>query len=175
MAPSVGPEAPTAVVSFPTDPGAPITVDFISASLQVIIVEKDSVPKDAAKIPAEEWAVAGVYVLLGAPTKEGLTVRARPGYGADVLKRLRDHPTENPWFVRAIVARDKEGWNSAQAGYLEGRLHDLCRESPEIDHDFRRDGDDTLQLHEEGLLERRALAGIIGTLRITGVGLQPIW
>jgi hypothetical protein len=46
---------------------------------------------------------------------------------------------------------------------------------PRLDHDFRRDGDDTLQPHEEGLLERRALAGIIATLRIAGVVVRQTW
>jgi hypothetical protein len=92
----VDPEAPTAITSFPTDPGAPIIVDFLSTSLQVMITQKDSVPNEAKKISAVDWAVAGVYVLLGPPTAAGRTVRARPGYGADVLNPVRAVTTAPP-------------------------------------------------------------------------------
>lgn len=96
------------------------------------------------------WAVAGVYVRLGLPERGGI-VRARPGSGHDVLARLRLHPWEKPLFTRAIVGRDTSlGWNSAEAGYIEGHLHDLCRASDGVEHDFRRDQDPTLQKHEEG-------------------------
>jgi hypothetical protein len=113
-------------------------------------------------------------VLLGLPEGEGV-VRARPGCGHDVLARLRQHPRETPWFTRAIVARDTRlGWNSAQAGYIEGRLHDLCRASNGVEHDFRLDRDDTLQTHEEDLIEQRYLPAIVAALQLTGVPIVPI-
>lgn len=94
----------------------------------------------------------------------------------DVLFRLRQHLTRIDWFTRAVVARDiRQGWNSAEAGYLEGRLHDLCRSSDGVQHDFRRDHDATIQGHEQALHERLYLPGIIAALRLAGVPIEAIW
>jgi hypothetical protein len=165
---------PVAVVRFSGDPLAPITILFIDATIEVMMVPKASVPRDAGQIAADIWAVAGVYVLLGLPETEGV-VRARPGSGHDVLARLRQHPRENPWFTRAIVARDTRlGWNSAEAGYIEGRLHELCRMSEGVDHDFRRDQDHTLQKHQEDLIEQRYLPAIVAALQLAGVPIDPV-
>ena len=171
-----GPESPIAVVRFPADPGAPITLSFLSVPVEVMIVEKESVPMGAGKIASEDWAVAGVYVLLGPASGPDAKIRARPGMGSDVLFRLRQHPTENDWFTRAVVARDmRQGWNSAEAGYLEGRLHDLCSNADGVEHVYRRDHDETLQDHEEHLIERLYLPGIIAALRLAGVPIEATW
>ncbi len=131
---------------------------------------------EASRIDSADWAVAGVYILLGPATRPEAKIRARPGMGNDVLFRLRQHPTENAWFTRAVVARDiRQGWNSAEAGYLEGRLHDLCRDADGVEHDFRRDHDGSLQSHEERLIERLYLPGIIGALRLAGVPIDATW
>jgi hypothetical protein len=115
-------------------------------------------------------------VLLGPANDPDAKIKARPGMGSDVLFRLRQHPTENSWFTRAVVARDmRQGWNSAEAGYLEGRLHDLCRNADGVEHVSRRDHDGTLQTHEEHLIERLYLPGIIAALRLAGVPLEPTW
>lgn len=164
---------PVAVVRFSGDPLAPITMQFIDATIEVMIVPNESVPREADQITTETWAVAGAYVLLGPPEAGGV-IRARPGSGHDVLVRLRQHPTETPWFTRAIVARDtRQGWNSAEAGYIEGRLHRLCRASSGVEHDFRRDQDPTLQAHEEDLIDRRYLPAIIAALQLAGVPIDP--
>jgi hypothetical protein len=105
--------------------------------VEVMLVSKESISREAGRIAAEIWAVAGVYVLLGVPESQAV-IPARPGSGRDVLARLRQHPRKTPWFTRAVVARDtRQGWNSAEAGYIEGRLHTLCRASAGVEHDFR--------------------------------------
>jgi hypothetical protein len=168
------PAAPSALIRFAEVAGAPIEMRFVGCSLEVLLVDREMVPREADAIP-KNWALAGVYVLLGPPTKDGPVVRARPGFGNDVLKRLREHPKESPWFRRALLACDREAWESGHARYLEGRLHDLCRANALIDHDFRRDGDKTLKPHTEAFLERQSLAGIIGALMVAGVPIEPTW
>ena len=146
---------------------------FIDATIEVMLVAKESVPREEERIAAEIWAVAGVYVLLGPPEGTAL-IRARPGSGHDVLARLRQHPKLTPWFTRAVVARDtRQGWNSAQARYIEGRLHALCRASAGVEHDFRLDRDQTLQAHEEELLDRRYVPAIVAALQLSGAPIQP--
>lgn len=164
---------PVAVVRFSGDPVAPITMQFIDATVEVMIVPKQSVPREADQITTETWAAAGAYILLGPPEERG-AVRARPGSSHDVLARLRQHPRETPWFTRAVVARDTRiGWNSAEAGYIEGRLHEMCRSSEGVEHVFRRDEDRTLQLHEEELLDRGSVPAIVSALQLTGVPIDP--
>jgi hypothetical protein len=170
MTESGRPSPPVAVVRFTLDATEPITMLFIDATIEVMLVAKESVPLNANRIARDLWGVAGVYVLLGTPTTDDSLVRARPGMGSDVLARLRQHPAESPWFTRAVVARDtRQGWNSAEAGYIEGRLHDLCRASIGVEHDFRRDHDATLQSHEEALLDQRYLPPIVAALQLAGV------
>jgi hypothetical protein len=210
-------EAPLAVVRFSADAHDPIRISFISLPVEAMLVHKESVPLSAGKIAAEEWAVAGVYVLLGPPRvgehdgeeedpSEGEDgedepsgaaedggeprdesdadtanasrplIRARPGMGRDVLKRVRQHPAKNPWFTRVVMARDtRQGWHSAEAGYLEGRLHDTCSTNKRVQKVGRHDSDETLQRHEEELMERQYLPGIIAALRVAGVPLDATW
>ena len=172
----VDPEPPVAVVRFPADSGAPIRLSFLGAPVEAMIVDRESVAASAGKILTEEWAVAGVYVLLGPATDSGSKIRARPGMSTDVLFRLRQHLARIDWFTRAVVARDiRQGWNSAEAGYLEGRLHDLCRGSDGVEHIFRRDHDETIQDHEQTLFERLYLPGILAALRLAGVPIEATW
>jgi hypothetical protein len=157
---------PLAVVRFSPDHREPIKMLFIDATIEVMLVSRESVYD--GKINAGVWGVAGVYVLLGPPKGDAL-VCARPGASHDVLLRLREHSSASPWFTRAIIARDTiQGWNSAEAGYLEGRLHRLCRASPGIEHDFRLDRDPTLQSHREEILDRRYLPAIVAALQLAG-------
>jgi hypothetical protein len=163
---------PVAVVRFAADHAEPITMLFIDATIEVMLVLKESVPGYAGRIARDIWGVAGLYVLLGPPQGDAL-VRARPGSSHDVLARLRQHPAESPWFTRAVVARDtRQGWSSAEAGYLEGRLHNLCRASTVVEHDFRRDEDQTLQPHEREMLDRRYLPPIVAALHLAGAPIE---
>jgi hypothetical protein len=170
---TTGPAPPVAVVRFPIDYADPITMLFIDATVEIMLVAKESIPGEAGRIARDIWGVAGVYVLLGPPTTDRAIVRARPGSSHDVLARIRQHPAALPWFTRALVARDtRQGWSSAEAGYLEGRLHELCRASPGIDHDFRLDEDRTLQPSEEAMLERRYLPAITAALQLAGAPIE---
>jgi hypothetical protein len=145
---------------------------FVDATIEVMLVPKESIASDSGRIPRDIWGVTGIYVLLG-PSEGSALIRARPGWGHDVLTRLRQHPAESPWFTRAVVARDtRQGWSSAEARYLEGRLHDFCRASSEVEHDFRLDHDRTLQSHEEAILDRRYLPAIVAALHLAGAPIE---
>jgi hypothetical protein len=115
------PESPIAIVRFPAEPRAPITLSLLSVPVEVMIVEKESVSRKAGKIASEDWAVAGVDVLLGPASDPDAKIRARPGMGGDVLFRLRQHPTQNDWFTRAVVARDMRQSESSSRVEAYGR------------------------------------------------------
>jgi len=167
----------TAIVHCAADPAEPIIISFTGATIELLVAPKTSVPKEQGRIDRHIWGVTGAYVLLGPATEDRATIRARPGQSSDVLNRVEQHVAESEWFTRAVLARDaRQGWNSAEAGYIEGRLHHLCRESPGIEHTFRRDQDRTLQEHEEALLENQYMPAFVAALRLIGVpinGGQP--
>jgi len=132
---------------------------------------KDAVPLEKDRIERDLWGVAGTYVLLG-PSSTAL-IRARPGMASDVLFRVRQHLRESEWFTRVVIARDtRQGWNTAEAGYLEGRLHRLCRESPGVEHVDRMDSDHSLQEEERTRLDAKYLPAIVAALRVAGVPLE---
>jgi hypothetical protein len=161
------------LVRLSADHADPITVHFVDATIEVMLVLRESIPGRAGRISQDTWGVAGVYVLLGPAARGVALVRTRPGSSHDVLARLRQHRAESPWFTRALAARDtRQGWNFAEVGYLEGRLHNLCRASSGVEHDFRRDEDRTLQHHEKELLDHRYLPPIIAALHLAGVPIE---
>jgi hypothetical protein len=160
----------TAIVHCAADPAEPVIISFTGATIELLVAPKTSVPKEQGRIDRHIWGVTGAYVLLGPATEGGAAIRARPGQSSDVLNRVEQHIAESEWFTRAVLARDtRQGWNSAEAGYIEGRLHRLCRESPGIEHAFRRDQDRTLQEHEEALLENQYMPAFVAALRLIGV------
>jgi len=103
-------------------------------------------------------------------------VRARPGRSGDVLQRVRQH-TADPdlgWVRRAVLVRDtRQGFNTAEAGYLEGRLHDLCAAAPGVEQVGRADSDDTLREWQSDELDRRYFSHIRAVLELVGVPTEP--
>jgi hypothetical protein len=168
------PAAPWCSLTFAAEPKKPIQVHFRGTNLEILLVEKEMVPRATGAIP-RDWAGVGVYVLLGRPRTREAVVTAYPGYTSDLLTRLREHMTKNDWYTRAVIARDRELWESGHARYVEGRLHDLCEASARVDHLGRNDHDDTLRPETTERLERQALPGIIGVLNFVGVPISPNW
>jgi hypothetical protein len=180
--PAAGVGAPVGVVRFAADPIEPIVLQFIDATLEVLVTRIGLVGAGGPIAP-ETWAVAGVYVLVGLPSKPdasgehaGPVVRARPGRSGDVLQRVRQHAADPDlsWARRAVLVRDtRQGFNTAQAGYLEGRLHELCAAAPGVEQVGRADSDFTLQEWERDELDRRYLPHVRAVLELAGVPTEP--
>lgn len=105
-----------------TEAGQPVTVLDGNAALRMAVVSRDSL-----SALGEEWDKPGVYLLLDPVALDG-------AYGAYVGKapaglrdRLRNHlRNKDHWSRAVLVIRDTTyGWDSAQVGWLEGRLYDL--------------------------------------------------
>lgn len=80
------------------------------------------------------WASPGVYVLLGALGTES-TTELYVGKAVKVRDRLNHHRTKPklPWWRAVAVTRDTTaGFNSAEIGYLEGRLYSELSALPSI-------------------------------------------
>lgn len=104
-------------VQVPADATAPMIADFVEHALRVAYVHL----RDVHHLRDADWAAPGVYVLL---TDDG-SGRVYVGKAVGLRARLLQHRTKPklPWLRAVILKRDtSHGFNSAEIGYLEGRL-----------------------------------------------------
>lgn len=104
-------------VQVPSDPRAPIVADFAVHALRGAYVAR----RDLEGLPEDEWGVPGVYVLL---TDDG-SRQVYVGQAVHLRKRLLQHRQKPKlgWVRAVALKRDTtHGFNSAEIGYLEGRL-----------------------------------------------------
>lgn len=159
----------TAGTQIPADPAAPIRFDFELHALQVAFVDEAHVNR-----LSQDWQRPGVYVLIGGispKTKTELYV----GKSVDVRQRLINHRRRPklPWWRAVAVIRDTTtGFDSAQVGYLEGRLAQELRARPGVSV---CEGVETLDVTLP-TFARSPLDEFVGTileaLRIAGVDLR---
>ena len=152
----------------PSDADAPVVLDFSIHALQVALVSR----RDVLKLPPK-WAVPGVYVLLGPLGTEGKT-EIYVGKAVKVRDRLNHHRTRPKlhWWRAVAITRDTTaGFNSAEIGYLEGRLYSELRSLPGVDLKAdKHDHDTTLPQHM--LVELDAFVPtILAALRVAGIDL----
>src|SRR5581483_5356392 len=105
----------------PRSSAEPIELSVRHSGLRMVLVNRESV-----RLLAEaEWKVLGVYFLLG-PADDPEHFRAYVGEVGkrDLLTRLKEHAAQKEWWNRAllIVSASAGGFNSAEIGWLEGRL-----------------------------------------------------
>src|SRR4051794_24433756 len=83
----------------------------------------------------EKWAVLGVYFLLG-PAEDPDKFRAYVGEVGrrTLLLRLKEHAKQKDWWSRALlIASASDEFNSAEIGWLEGRLYDVLNNAVAAD------------------------------------------
>lgn len=153
-------------VQVPASASAPIVADFVVHALRVAYVAR----RDVLALPESDWATPGIYLLM---TNDG-TRNIYVGKSTDLRSRLLQHRAKQahvPEWARAIaIKRDTaNGFNSAQVGYLEGRL------SAELDAieglnvlKGKADGDNTLPPHEQLALDA-LLPSILAAVRLAGL------
>ena len=116
----------------------------------------------AASVEAQLWSgQPGVYMLLDRadPTSGqwGVYVGKAP---AGVKERLREHVRSKDHWYRAVLVRSDttHGWNSAEVGWLEGRLYDLMEAAENTTlRNGNRPQDETLPAFTRNALERAVL------------------
>jgi Restriction Enzyme Adenine Methylase Associated len=156
-------------IQVPGAPDAPVIVDFGVHALRAALVRKESVPE-----LAQTWAAPGVYCLLGALGGEGKTT-TYVGKGVSVRKRLMQHRAKPPiewWRAVAIVRDTTDGFNSAEIGYLEGRLAKEVEGFPNVELKAEKyDLDTTLPAHL--LIQLDTLVPtILSALRVAGLDVR---
>jgi hypothetical protein len=170
--------APTTVTfHLPHSSSEPVELSAKMPALAMAIV-----PRDAVSALDEKWAKAiGVYVLLGPTDDAEHDYRCYVGQsGTGGLKeRLTTHrnsPTwekshglGKEWWRRALIvrSRDEDGFNSAEAGWLEGRLWDILDSAPAAKLVGKKGDDQTLPKKQRDDLEP-FIAPITAVLRAIG-------
>lgn len=121
----------TAGVQIPSSTSAPIRLDFNLHALLVAVVGRDGVAQLGA---SKEWDAPGFYVLLGGIGGRG-PVDVYVGKATSIRARLVQHgarPKLDWWRAVAVVRDTTVGFNSAEVGYLEGKLASELRELPSV-------------------------------------------
>lgn len=151
-------------VQIPIAATAPVVADFVAHALRVAIVNR----RDVERLPSDEWSVPGIYVLL---TDDG-THHLYVGQAVDVRKRLLQHRGKPrlDWTRAVVIKRDtSHGFNSAEIGYLEGRVAAEVAAIPGVTVvEGKRDQDTTLPPHMLLSLDD-LLSSVLAALRLAGV------
>ncbi|ACQ78766.1 hypothetical protein Bcav_0503 [Beutenbergia cavernae DSM 12333] len=151
-------------VQIPSASTAPVVADFVSHALRVAYAAR----RDVDRLTPEEWGVPGIYVLL---TDDG-THQLYVGQAVDLRRRLLHHPSRPKlaWSRVVAIKRDtSHGFNSAEIGYLEGRVAAELAAIPGVAViEGKRDQDTTLPPHMLLSLDE-LLASVLAALRLAGV------
>ncbi len=141
-------------VLVPPAGGGPIALHIEAAALTVAVVDRGQVGQLVS-----DWDTPGVYLLF--QRTDGVARnKAYVGKATGLRKRMLGHErTKEGWERAILVARDtRHGFNSAQAGWLEGRLWELVQALPDIELENRqRPTDDTLRAFDLAALEQLIL------------------
>jgi Restriction Enzyme Adenine Methylase Associated len=152
----------------PSDPDAPVILDFGVHALRVALVSRRHVLKLSSI-----WAAPGVYVLLG-PLGTDDKTELYVGKAVKVRDRLNHHRNSPklPWWRAIAVTRDTTaGFNSAEIGYLEGRLYSELSPLPSVSLKADKHDLDTT-LPQYMLVQLDAFVPtILAALRLAGVDL----
>ncbi|WP_285725109.1 excinuclease ABC subunit C [Psychromicrobium xiongbiense] len=151
-------------VQIPASATAPVVADFVVHALRVALVNR----RDLERLAADEWAVPGIYILL---TDDG-SQRVYVGQAVALRQRLLQHRNKEklPWKRAVAIKRDtSHGFNSAEIGYLEGRVAAEVAAIPGITVvEGKRDQDTTLPPHMLLSLDD-LLSSVLAALRLAGV------
>lgn len=118
----------------------------------------------------DDWEVPGVYVLLEPSGADGWSAYVGKAADRGLKARVTEHiKGKADWNRALLIARDTtHGFNSAEAGWLEGRLYDLlsAAASGNLRNSVRPD-DKTLPAYQRATLEACVLP-LSRVLRLLG-------
>jgi hypothetical protein len=149
----------------PGSSAEPMEVRVAHSGLRMVLVSRESIG-----LLEESWRVLGIYFLLGAADDPD---RYRAYVGevgkSTLVHRVRQHAGKKDWWSRALlIASSSDEFNSAEIGWLEGRLYDVLNNAVACDvMNGNRPGDESLSLRERGVLERY-VDPIMAALRACG-------
>lgn len=155
----------------PETAAEPVVIYDQHAALRIGIVERSAV----SSLP-NEWDAPGNYILLDTHDETGgygvYVGKAAPG---GVRSRLKEHLKKKAHWTRSVIIRRDTtfGLNSAQVGWLEGRLWDLMDAAEDANlQNNQRPQDETLAAYDRKMLEQAVLP-IQRILRLIGYETAP--
>lgn len=149
----------------PSSSADPIVIHVRSEALSMAVVNRESVGN-----LDPSWDAIGVYVLLWPIATDGTYTAYVGKVGQSTLrKRLYQHGRSKEGWTRALLVRrdTSDGFNSAETGWLEGRLTDLLTLAPLATTVNRPDKDESLPRYEREALDRM-IRPIAAVLRVLG-------
>lgn len=151
-------------VQIPADAQAPVIADFVEHALRIAYIERAHL----LSLPNGDWDIPGIYILL---TCDG-SDRVYVGQARKIRTRLIQHNSKErlPWRRAIAVKRDTtDGFNTAEIGYLEGRVAaEIAALSNITVVEGKTSGDETLPNHMMISLDS-FVKSILGALRLAGV------
>ena len=138
----------------PSTADEPIDVNVAHSGLRMVLVNRDAIQRLSS-----DWRVLGVYFLLGPDPASSDCFLAYIGEVGrrNLLLRLTEHAAHKNWWNRAllITSNSSDGFNSAEIGWLEGRLYDVLNNAVAATvMNKGRPGDDSIAIKDRGVLER---------------------
>lgn len=171
MATPAGTDALPITVLVPESPRRPIVIYDSQAALRLAVVERQGV----AHLD-DSWDGAGVYFLLWPIPDVDSRLPVYVGDAAQGLrKRIGQHVASKDGWQRALlIARDtKYGFNSAQVGWLEGRLWKSALAAEAVRPTNKtQPKDETLPDYDRAVLET-VVVPIQRVMRMLGYPLDP--
>lgn len=153
-------------VQIPSSSSAPVIADFVEHALRLAFLNRE----DLASLPKDDWEQPGVYVLLSGDGSG----KAYVGKSTNLRTRLQNHTYKQPldWKRAITVKRDTTaGFNTAEIGYLEGRLAaeiGAMRDMTIVEG--QKSGDNTLPRHMQAPLNA-FVKSLLSALRLSGVNI----
>lgn len=149
----------------PASADEPMEIDVAHSGLRMVLLYRDSIG-----LLGEEWKCLGVYFLLG-PSEDPERFQAYVGEvgKATLVQRMKHHVMKKEWWNRALlIASISNDFNSAEIGWLEGRLYDVLHNAVACDvRNGNRPGDESLSPSERLVLEKY-VEPIMAALRAVG-------
>ncbi|MGY1632227.1 DUF2924 domain-containing protein [Geodermatophilus sp. SYSU D01186] len=149
----------------PASNGEPLLIDLPGANLDFAVTTRDNLPE-----LDEKWNVPGTYVLVDPVDADGCAgvyVGKAPG---GLTTRVRQHVrARESWRRALLIRRPYQGFNSAEVGWLEGRLYDVLDSASRVTlGNGNRPSDETLPQWQRQQLEA-IIAPVLGVLRVLGL------
>jgi hypothetical protein len=130
----------------------PMEVEVRHSGLRMVLVNRESIG-----LLDEGWRVLGVYFLLGAgDDPDRFSAYVGEVGKSTLVQRVKQHAATKDWWSRALLIRSATNqFNSAEIGWLEGRLYDVLHNAVASDvKNGNRPGDESLSQNERATLER---------------------
>ena len=151
------------VVRVPQSAGDVIEILDRNRAIRFAIVDRES-----CSLLSGEWVTSGVYILLW-PFDEAQRFRSYVGKG-NVKERLVQHRIHRNGWLKAIAvsSNQKEGFDSAEIGWLEGQIHSQIQNSSrgEVEN-VQEPGDKTVPAYNKAHLFS-VVRGVEQVMRLLG-------